>query len=90
MKVVRIPPVDRLTERDESLLLYEHQVIRLGLIGTVIFDAAEQPVDIALLAQHLEDTFGPPATGTSLESTVAAVEELKAQGVLSVTSDSGA
>jgi len=87
MTITRVPPVDRLTEGDESLLLYEHQVIRLGLIGTVIFDATAQPITLAALSALLDDVIGSPVTGTILESTAAAVEQLQAQGVLRVSAD---
>ena len=82
MRITRVEPVDRLDREGESLLLYERQVVRLGPIGTAIFDRTAVPRDLAELAEALAEEFGPPATGTLIEVTRAAVADLIGQQVL--------
>lgn len=84
MRVRRVEPVDRLTDRRDSLLLYERQIVRLGPIGTAIFEAAGIPIGLHDLAGRLEREFGAPADGGTELATQAAVDDLVAQGVLTI------
>lgn len=82
MRVRRREPADRLTRDGETLLLYERQVVRLGPIGSAIYETAAAPVELAQLAEALEATFGAPPDGSLLAATTAAVQDLLRQRVL--------
>lgn len=86
----RREPADRLTREGETLLLYERQVVRLGPIGSAIFETAAAPVELAELAEALEAAFGAPPDGSLLAATTAAVADLLRQQVLEeVRTDTG-
>ncbi len=84
MQVRRIEPVDRLSRAGGSLLLYERELIQLGPIGTAIFDAAADVIEVGELADQLAATFGAPAEGSAAKATASAVDDLIARGVLAV------
>lgn len=82
MRVCRREPADSLTREGETLLLYERHVVRLGPIGSAIYETAAAPVELADLAEALAATFGAPPDGSLLAATTAAVQDLLGQRVL--------
>lgn len=82
MTVIRLEPVDRLTDGEDTLLLYPDRLVRLGPIGAAIFDLAAGRVSLPRLARLLEQRFGTPAGVSVAEATRAAVDDLLGQRVL--------
>ncbi len=82
MRVRRVDPIDHLARDGESLLLYAGELVRLGPIGTALFDACSAPVSVSELALQLERAFGTPAEGTLIDATLRAVEDLLSRGIL--------
>lgn len=69
--VTRAPHLDLLTVGDESAVLQQEQLLRLGPIATAIIELLTQPRTVEELAPALEARFGRPANG----DLTAAVEE---------------
>ena len=66
---------------EETLLLFEHRLVRLSPLAQAIFEAADCASEDALAAA-LERRFGAPADGDALEATRAAVADLEELGVV--------
>ncbi|HSN43616.1 MAG TPA: hypothetical protein VLR88_06130 [Propionibacteriaceae bacterium] len=61
--------------------------MRLGLIGTAIFDSAGDPIDLETLSGCLEREFGSAPDGETLAATQEAVRDLVARSVLTIEPD---
>ena len=79
---VRRTPVDVLEVDGESLILLGDRVVRLSPIATAVFGLTATARTVADLAVTLEETFGPPADGGTLDAAAAVVEQLVAVGAL--------
>lgn len=77
-----VTPTDTLTRDGETLLLYDDHVVRLGALGSAIITASRHPISLAALTGRLSTRFGSPETTDAAAATVAAVEQLVAEGVL--------
>jgi len=82
MRLTRVEPVDALAVGDETLLLFESQLVRLSPLAQAIFDLAAGGASVDDLAAELERRFGAPPEGTVRAATLAAVEELVGLGVV--------
>lgn len=80
--VRRVEPVDSLTVSDGVLVLYDHEVLRLGPLAAVVFDYCRQPRDVAQISAHLRQQFGEPPEGTAVGVAERAVATLRQAGVL--------
>jgi len=87
MRVRTRPARDSLTRPwpegpgNETLLLYDNEVVRLGPLGSAIVSHAVQPVTPRELAAALQAEFGAPA-GDPLAATQTAVDDLISRRVL--------
>ena len=78
----RTDSVAHLVIDGESIVLFEDRFVRLGPLGTCLVTTAEVPRTNDDLAAALTDAFGPPARGSAVDATRAAVADLVAQGIL--------
>jgi len=79
---VRRTPADVLEVDGESLVLLGDRVVRLSPIATAVFGLTATPRTVAELAVALEEMFGAPADGGTVDAAAAVVEELVAVGAL--------
>lgn len=82
VRVRAVPAHDELHVGGESLVLVAGTVHRVSALGTLIRTCALDPVSLDELARALEEAFGAPAEGTTLEQTRVAVDTLLAAGLL--------
>ncbi|HBX82044.1 MAG: PqqD family peptide modification chaperone [Propionibacteriaceae bacterium] len=82
MKVLRIPVADMLEHDGELLVLTDSTLLRLPELGARLLTACEEPRTVAELADLLEQIFGPPEEGSTLEATQTAVTALRGAGLL--------
>ena len=85
---VRRTPVDVLEVDGESLVLLDDaHVVRLSPIATAVFGLTATARTVAGLAVALEEAFGPPGDGATLDAASAVVAELVAVGALEEVSN---
>lgn len=77
-----VPAHDELHRDGESLVLIDGEVQRVSALGTLIRAQAVEPATVEGLAAVLEEEFGPPPEGTSVEVTQQAVDVLVETGLL--------
>ncbi|MBK9158478.1 MAG: hypothetical protein WAV45_06650 [Propionibacteriaceae bacterium] len=87
MKVVRIPVADMLEHDGELLVLTESTLLRLPELGARLLAACEVPRTVAELADLLEQRFGRPESGSTLEATQTAVYALREAGLIREVDD---
>ncbi|HBX80622.1 MAG TPA: hypothetical protein DEG88_02045 [Propionibacteriaceae bacterium] len=80
--VWHLPPVDRLDHPDGALLLYEHRLVSVSVLGAAVLDRATTPVAPTDLAAPLAAEFGEPAHGSIGDALEGVVAELVRAGVL--------
>jgi len=80
--VRRVTPVDVLDRPEGLLVLSDRELLRLGDLAADVFRWTERPVPLAALAQRLEESYGAPPDGDTVEATVGIVDDLVARGVL--------
>lgn len=81
-RVQFVAPTDTLTRDGDALLLYDDHVVRLGPLGTAIIAECRRPIGIRALAERLTARLGAPDDRDAHAATLAAVEQLVADGVL--------
>ena len=81
-RVWSIPAHDELHHEGESLVLVEGRVHLVSPIGAAIREQAVDGADVAELAAALEDSFGAPEAGSTLDLTLQAVDALVGAGLL--------
>lgn len=81
-RVWSVPAHDELHHGGESLVLVDGRVHRVSPIGAAIRERAVDGADVAELAAALEDSFGPPEAGSTLDLTLEAVDALVRAGLL--------
>lgn len=85
VSVRAVPAHDELHHEGESLVLLDGQVQRVSALGTTIRRACSSgPLALEALAELLEQEFGPPPQGSTLELTRRALDDLVAAGLLEV------
>ncbi len=78
----RCPATDALVRDDAALVLLDDQLIRLGPVGTALWQRLESPATADDCAVHLEERFGAPDGEDSLDLTRAAIEAMIAQRIV--------
>jgi len=80
---IRTTPIDVLEVDGEALmLLHPDQVVRLSPIATTIFNMSSSTVSLDHLASVVEEQFGPPPDGATVDILPEILDDLVASGVL--------
>jgi hypothetical protein len=88
--IVRTIPYADLLERDgEGLLLTEGTLLRLSAVGAAVVRLAADGIDAAQLASALEEAFGLPASGSTLDALTPILDALAAQHLVELLPESG-
>ena len=84
MKVQQAVTADVLARDGETAVLVAatQEVVRLGELGSALYRECTAPVDVTVLAERLEEAFGPPAGSSILDATAHAVAAMLEAGVL--------
>lgn len=69
------------------MIASSREVIRLGQLGSALYELCATPTDLAILASELERVFGPPAEMSSVDATQTAVADMVSAGVLEQVED---
>ena len=90
MSMIQSSPVaDTLDVDGEVIVLFGTTIARLSPLGAAILELTTKPTTVDDVASALEEQFGRPPSGTTLNATLAAVAELEARGALVQLSDAG-
>ncbi|WP_203568216.1 hypothetical protein [Aestuariimicrobium ganziense] len=84
---VRTPPDDLLVEGGEAIALYPDRFVRLGPIGTWLVVHTETPLAEQTIVRGLDEAFGPPPGMSVDEAAAAALADLVAQRVLTLSEE---
>ena len=81
--------IDRIARDGEVAVMIasSREVVRLGQLGSALYELCATSADLALLASELERVFGPPAEMSSLDATQTAVTDMVRAGVLEHVED---
>lgn len=87
---VRSEALDVLEVDGESLvLLRDGQMVRLSPLATAVFRLTAAPTTVEAIAAVLEETFGAPEAGTTVDATRSLVAEMLTAGLLRPAPDGG-
>lgn len=63
MRLARAPLIDFMVIGDESLVMTEHQCLRLAAVPTALLVYLDQPRSVDQITVHLNEEFGPAPDG---------------------------
>ena len=82
MRARALPVVDRVDRDGEAVVLVGREVVRPSALATAIVDACADWCEVDELAARLVAQFGEPPADDARSMTVAALTELRDQGLV--------